>query len=97
MAYRVLISKLALKQLRKVPKQVVGKLNAWVLSVEQDGLEETRKIPGFHDEPLRGERQGQRSIRLNRSYRAIYRVWSGEGGEKHVEFVGVQEVMNHEY
>ena len=33
---------------------------------------------GFHDEPLRGQRHGQRSIRLNRAYRAIY-VISSDG------------------
>lgn len=27
---------------------------------------------GYHDEPLHGDRRGQRSVRLNRSYRAIY-------------------------
>ena len=38
------------------------------------GLEEIRKIPGYHDEPLRGDRKGQRSIRLSRLWRAIYRI-----------------------
>ncbi len=36
------------------------------------GLSEVRKVPGYHDEPLKGQRKGQRSIRLSRSYRAIY-------------------------
>jgi hypothetical protein len=34
----------------------------WVDDVEERGLEEVRKIPGWHDEPLKGERKGQRSI-----------------------------------
>jgi len=42
----------------------------WVAAVELDGVEEVRKAPGYHDEPLKGSRAGQRSIRLSRSYRA---------------------------
>ena len=38
------------------------------------GLRETRKIKGYHDEPLQGDRKGQRSIRLNKAYRAFYIV-----------------------
>lgn len=87
------ISRLALKQLRKVPRHVVDKLLGWVRSVEQEGLEEVRKIPGYHDEPLRGKRSGQRSIRLSRAYRAIYRV-DHTGA---VELVVVEEVSKHDY
>ena len=65
----------------------------WVEAVELRGLEEIRKIPGYHDEPLHGLRKGQRSIRLNRSYRAIYVVKSS----RTVEFVNVEEVNKHEY
>ena len=57
------------------------------------GLLETRKISGFHDEPLRGDRFSQRSIRLNRAYRAIYIV---DEYEKIVT-VKVIEVNKHEY
>lgn len=52
-----------------------------------------RKVPGFHDEPLKGDRKGQRSIRLNRAYRAIYVV--SKGGA--VELVSVEEVSKHDY
>lgn len=45
--------------------------------VEAHGLEEIRKIPGYHDEPLKGKLQGLRSIRLNRAYRLIYRIEKG--------------------
>ena len=87
------ISRTALKQLRKVPRHVVDKLLAWVQLVEQEGLEEARRVPGYHDEPLRGRRQGQRSIRLSRAYRAIYRLDRGQV----VEFVVVEEVNKHDY
>ena len=38
----------------------------------QDGIMETRKVKGYHDEPLQGKRKGERSIRLNKQWRAIY-------------------------
>ena len=57
------------------------------------GLDSVRKIKGFHDEPLKGKRSGQRSIRLNKAYRAIYTIGQ-DGG---VEIVEVQEVSKHEY
>ena len=89
----VQISPAARKDLRRVPPHVVDKLEVWVDSVEKDGLDETRKIPGYHDEPLLGDRRGQRSIRLNRSYRAIYEICPGDV----LEFVNVEEVTKLEY
>jgi toxin HigB-1 len=89
----VALSRKAQKQLDKAPQQVNAKMLAWMDAVELDGLEEVRKIPGYHDEPLKGARAGQRSIRLNRSWRAVYMV--DKGGD--VELVLVEEVMNHDY
>lgn len=66
---------------------------AWVGSVQTVGLDETRRSPGFHDEPLKGKWEGYRSIRLSRSYRAIYSIH--EDGA--VEFVRVETVSKHEY
>jgi proteic killer suppression protein len=93
MIRRVELSKLARKQLRKTPRHIVENLASWVDDVETQGLEEARKVPGYHDEPLHGERQGQRSIRLSRSYRAIYVVRS-QGA---VEFVSIEEIAQHAY
>jgi toxin HigB-1 len=87
------VSRQAEKDLRGVPRHVAGKLRAWIRMVQVDGLEQTRKIPGFHDEPLHGQRRGQRSIRLNRQYRAIYVVKS----DGKIEFVTIEEVTPHEY
>jgi proteic killer suppression protein len=56
-------------------------------------LDEARKVPGYHDEPLHGERQGQRSIRLSRTYRAMYVVKGKDAGE----FVSIEEVSKHVY
>ena len=87
------LSRLALKQLRKVPRHVVDKLLGWVRLVEQEGLPDARRIPGYHDEPLRGQRAGQRSVRLSKAYRAIYRI-DDRGA---VEVVVVEEVSKHDY
>lgn len=86
-------SRLATKQLRRMPQHVVDKLLGWVRLVEEEGLGEARKIPGFHDEPLHGARAGQRSIRLSRAYRAIYRI----DAAGNVELVIVEEVTKHDY
>lgn len=69
---RVEWSKQVAKQLDRVPPHIRDKFFAWVLVVERVGLFEARRLPGYHDEPLKGRRAGQRSIRLNRAYRAIY-------------------------
>jgi proteic killer suppression protein len=57
------LSRSARKDLRRVPAHILDKFETWVQAVELDGLEEVRKIPGYHDEPLSGDRLGQRSIR----------------------------------
>jgi toxin HigB-1 len=64
------------RQLLKVPRNIVSKLKGWVVAVEELGLEEVRKSPGYHDEPLVGKRKGERSIRLSLKWRAIYVIKS---------------------
>jgi toxin HigB-1 len=93
MIYRVELSKHVQKQLQKLPRHIVENLAAWVDDIEDRGLEEVRKILGYHDEPLQGKRLGERSIRLSRAYRAIYRVCSSDS----IEFVLVEEISRHEY
>jgi len=92
MIFRVEIARLAEKQLRKLPRHIVDNLLIWVAAVEHDGLEEVRKVPGYHDEPLKGDRSGQRSIRLSRAYRATYEIKQGTA-----RFVSIKEVSKHEY
>jgi proteic killer suppression protein len=60
--------------------------------VEEIGLEEVMKVKSYHDEPWKGKRRGQRSIRLSKSYRAFYKII-----KDHIEFVEVQEVTKHGY
>ena len=91
--YRVEISREATKALRRAPKRIAVKLRQWVQTVRTIGLEEVRKVSGFHDEPLKGNRQGQRSIRLSRHWRAIY-VIRTDGA---AEFVRVEEISAHDY
>ena len=67
---KVVVTRQARKDLRSTPVQVQAKFRTWVDTVERVGLEETRKVPGFHDEPLKGKLEGGRSIRLNDAYRA---------------------------
>lgn len=81
------------KQLERIPEVIVRKFRFWVAVVEESGIREVRKTKGFHDEPLRGDRFGQRSVRLNRSYRAFYR--ESRSGE--IELIEVLEVNKHEY
>jgi proteic killer suppression protein len=88
----VIISKAAEKDLRTVPSHVQVKFFAWVEAVSEEGLEAVRKVPGYHDEPLGGDRAGQRSIRLSKAYRAFYRI---EGTT--AKLVRVIEINKHRY
>ena len=87
------ISSKAKKQLKKVPKYIQSKFDYWCDLIELIGLLEARKYKGFHDEPLAGNRKGQRSIRLSKSYRAIYI----EIDKDKYEIIEVLEVNKHEY
>ena len=62
------------KDLKKVPAFIQKKVMFWVFLVESQGIAETAKSRGYHDEPLKGSRKGQRSVRMYRAYRLIYRV-----------------------
>lgn len=90
---QVWITKFAEKQLRKLPKHIGAAYYTWVRSVELDGIRAVRILPGYHDEPLKGDRKGQRSVRLSRGYRIIYE----ETESGNVILIGVQEVNKHEY
>lgn len=93
MITEIQITKNALKNLKKAPQYLQEKFSSWIIAVNHAGLEETRKRPGWHDEPLMGDRKGQRSIRLNKQWRAIYIIKENQT----IEFVEVMEVTPHEY
>ena len=88
---QIKISKQASKTLSKAPLHVRDKLDAWIESLLEYGLEATRLCAGFHDEPLKGKRQGQRSIRLNRQWRVIY------SEEASILCIQILEVTPHDY
>ncbi len=90
---QILLSRTAKKQLLLCPKYIARKFDYWVDMLDTVGLREARKHRGFQDEPLQGDRQGQRSARLSKSYRVIYR----EVGERAFEIIEVLEVNKHEY
>lgn len=82
-----------MKDLRRIPHFIIDKLDTWVDAVERDGVEEVMKVPGYHDEPLKGKRKGQRLIKLSNGYRAIYVILrSGT-----IKFISVEEVSKHDY
>lgn len=89
----VYLSRFAEKQYMRLPIEIREKLEKWVFSIRRSGIDEIRKIPSYHDEPLKGTRTGQRSIRLNRSYRAIYQ--EDETGE--LIIICIIEVNKHDY
>ena len=62
------------KVIAKLPLQAVKKYELWKNIVFRHGPDKLREFPGFHDEKLKGERQGQRSSRLNIQYRIIYSI-----------------------
>ncbi len=81
------------KQIRRLPRPIWLKLKRWIATILLQGLYETRKIPGFHDEPLQGQLAGLRSVRLNRSWRVIYET--KKDGE--INIIQVTRVSKHEY
>lgn len=82
-----------IKKIKKLPMHIKVKLLEWAKAVEMDGIEKIRTFKGYHDEPLKGKRKGQRSIRLSKSYRAIYT----EDSNGSINIITVEEVNKHDY
>lgn len=78
--------------MKRAPSYITDKLLNWANEVEVFGMAVVRKQKGCHDEPLKGKREGERSIRLSRQWRAIYS--EKENGSI---FVYVLEVTPHDY
>ena len=81
------------KKIDRLPKEIILKFYSWAKAIEIEGLPKVRKRPGYHDKPLRGKRQGQRSVRLSLAYRIIYE----EKDEKLLCIIVILEVNKHEY
>ena len=96
METRVTLSKQAVKDIDRIPGYVKLKFLSWAKAVEIFGLPEVRVNMGYHDEALKGDRSGQRSIRLSKAYRAIY-VTHHELGAITMEIVEIQAINKHRY
>lgn len=79
------------KACRTLPPQVLKKYEIWKDIVFRHGPAKLREFPGFNDEKLKGNREGQRSSRLNIRYRVMYTV------EETEVTVRVLEITPHEY
>ncbi|MBK7845788.1 MAG: hypothetical protein IPJ71_19300 [Bdellovibrionales bacterium] len=87
------LTNVARKQIGRLPDHIQCKFEYWKDLIIHMGLREARKYKGFHDEPLHGKRSGERSVRLSKSYRIIYREIRNE---KH-DILEILEVNKHEY
>ena len=90
---KVLTSKNFEKQLKKLPHFINEAILIWVTTVEEVGIRETRKLKGYHDEPLKGSHRGQRSVRPNKAYRLFYT----EQDCGLIDLITIDEVNKHEY
>jgi proteic killer suppression protein len=90
----VIISKMAKKQMRKISNEILESAFEWILIVEEIGIESARKRGGngLHDEPLKGELKGLRSIRLNRAWRLYYKEVDGIP-----KIISIERIDKHEY
>lgn len=87
------LTRRAEKALEKMPTSIQDSLLLWIETIRRFGVCETRKIKGYHDEPLHEDRKGQRSVRLNKAYRAIYVLKETID----VEIIQVIEIHKHRY
>ncbi len=83
--------KQAVKQLRKLPVDVLMRYEKWKDIVSISGPNGLRLIKGFHDEALSGAWKGSRSSRLGIKYRVIYQVKNNK------MFVKVFKITAHDY
>lgn len=91
--FQVVLSAFVQKRFLRLPDHIQKALRTWATLIEEHGIWAMRRIPGYHDEPLKGDRKGQRSSRLSRGYRVIYE--EEESGE--IVIIAVLEVTKHEY
>jgi len=91
--YEVYLSKQAQKQFKKLPTHIRQALRTWANLINAHGIGSMRKISGYHDEPLKGQRVNQRSSRLSKGYRVIYQ----EEHALEIITVMVLEVHKHDY
>ena len=79
--------------MKSVPTHIVIKLQAWIEMVGTCGLNSISEVPGYRNEALQGKRKGQYSIRLNKAYRAIYKI----DRLNNIQLIEIMRVTKHEY
>jgi len=79
------------KTCRKLPPQILNKYEVWKEIVFRHGPDKLKEFPGFHDEKLEGDREGQRSSRLSLKYRVIYAI------SREIITIYVIEITPHAY
>lgn len=91
---KVVFTKIAKKQICKIPNEILEVVQKWILTIEVIGIGNTRKLggKGLHDEPLKGELKGLRSIRLNKSWRLYHKELDGIP-----KIVSIERVDKHQY
>ena len=69
----------------KVPTQIQERARSKLQTLDAaPSLETLRKIPGNHLEILRGDREEQHSVMINKQYRVCFRWESGDAYEVEV-------------
>lgn len=91
--WKVYWSKAVNKDLDCLPEFIQQKFRAWVVAVERDGMPAVRQLKGFHDEPLRGSRVGQRSS----AFEQILSGYYVETKDGQIHIAQVLEVNKHDY
>lgn len=77
------------------PDEVIKAFKKRLFQIQQaNSTADLRKIGSLHFEKLKGkEYEGKYSIRLNISYRMIFRIENEQGGR--IEIICIEEVNNH--
>ena len=101
---RVNFSSKGRKDYENVELRLKKKIDVWVKRINEIGLLETRRIwaNSYKDHPLKGEKEGRRSIYLNRQWRLEYTEQQDlESSEDEslvvIDFIQVEEIHPHEY
>lgn len=93
MNVQIFITKKAQKDLRKLPKHILLQLDLWVEIIKEEGYRSMQTIKGYNDHALIGDRKGQRSSYLSRSWRVIYTI----NEEKTSIVIKILEINYHDY
>ena len=93
MTVQIFITKQAQKDLRKIPKHILLQLDLWVEIIKEEGYRSMQLIKGYNDHALIGDRKGQRSSYLSRSWRVIYTI----DEQKSYLLIEILEINHHDY